>query len=306
MKRVALQFQLILISMLIVGILNSCIPTVATVAAFKSKKRSPRKLYLSDSIPAIDKTRKPKILTAFFGLDNGLTFKARAIYRKAQGKDGMPLVFSHELDPKTLEGADFAVTTKNGKVFKVEAASFLPANEEFELRTVLLIGEYGNYPDNPPVSVEVVGDLMARTGQNFKGKSVQVIPLEEGPVLSYAEYFTMDEKYPLIEKGRGCDCPKEETAMVVKAVWSGGVRAINGKELGDNELDDFIVTLVNGADTIKVTPFKLADLGDSENNIDLCLKQQGIPILVEVNENIAIDPNDDKNPKTQIKAVSRW
>ncbi len=218
----------------------------------------------------------------------------------------MPLVFSHELDPKTLQGADFAVTTKNGKVFIVEAASFFPANEEFELRTVLLIGEYGNYPDNPAVSVEVVGDLMARTGQNFKGQTVEVIPLEEGPVLSYAEYFTIDENYPYIEKGKGCDCPKEETKMVVKAVWSGGVRAVNGKELGENEKDDFIVTLVDGSDTIKVTPFKLADLGDSENNIDLCLKQSGIPILVEVNENIAIDPNDDKNPKTQVKVVSRW
>ena len=94
---------------------------------------------------------------------------------------------------------------------------------------MLLIGEYGNYPDNPAVSVEVVGDLMARTGQNFKGQSVQVIPLEEGPVLSYAEYFTMDENYPCIAKGKGCDCPKAETKMVVKAVWSGGVRAVNGK-----------------------------------------------------------------------------
>jgi hypothetical protein len=306
MKKSNSQIKFLLVSLLMAGIFNSCIPTVATVAAVKSKKRSPRKLYLSASVPEIDKTREAKILTAFFGLDNGLTFRARAIYRKAQGKDGMPLVFSHELDPKTLEGADFAVTTKNGKVFIVEAASFLPANEEFELRTVLLIGEYGNYPDNPAVSVEVVGDLMARTGQNFKGQTVQVIALEEGPVLSYAEYFTIDENYPYIEKGKGCDCPKEETKMVIKAVWSGGVRAVNGKELGANEMDDFIVTLVNGSDTMKVTPFKLADLGDSENNIDLCLKQLGIPILVQVNENIAIDPNDDKNPKTQVKVVNRW
>ena len=307
MKKIDSRIKLMLAAVLITGLLSGCVAaTVATVAAVKSKKRSPRKLYLSASVPEIDKAREAKILTAFFGLDNGLTFRARAIYRKAQGKDGMPLVFSHELDPKTLEGADFAVTTKNGTVHIVEAASFLPANEEFELRTVLLIGEYGNYPDNPAVSVEVVGDLMARTGQNFKGQTVKVIPLEEGPVLSYAEYFTIDENYPYIEKGKGCDCPKEETKTVIKAVWSGGVRAVNGKELGANEMDDFIVTLVNGSDTMKVTPFKLADLGDSENNIDLCLKQSGIPILVEVKENIAIDPNDDKNPKTAVKVVKRW
>jgi len=306
MKKIDSRIKLMLASVLITGLLSGCVAATVATIAVKSKKRSPRKLYLSASVPEIDKTREAKILTAFFGLDNGLTFRARAIYKKAQGKDGMPLVFSHELDPKTLQGADFAVTTKNGKVHIVEAASFLPANEEFELRTVLLIGEYGNYPNNPPVSVEVVGDLMARTGQNFKGQNIKVIPLEEGPILSYAEYFTFDEKYPYIKKGKGCDCPKEETKMVVKVVWAGGVRAINGKELGDNELKDFVVTLVNGSDTIKVKPFKLADLGDSENNIDLCIKESGIPILVQVKENIAIDPNNDKNPRTETKVLSRW
>jgi hypothetical protein len=264
------------------------------------------KILESKKVPEIDKTREVKIFTAFFGLDNGLTRKANIIYSKAYGKDGMPLVFSHELDPRTIEGADFEVTTKKGNVFQVEAASLLPANEEFELRTVLLIGEYGSYPDNQPVSVKVVGDLMSRTGQNYKGQSIKVIPLEEGPILSYAEYFTFDEDYPYVEKGRGCDCPKEETKMVVKVVWSGGVRAINGKELGDNELKDFTVTLVKGLDTIKVKPFKLADLRDNDNNIDLCLKQTGIPILVDANENIAIDPNGDKNPKTKIEILSRW
>lgn len=279
---------------------------ISFTACNMRNNRNPREIYLSDSVPEIDKTREIKILTAFFGLDNGLTQRARLIYRNAPGQDGMPLVFSHELDPESLEGADFAVTTKNGSVIEVEAASFLPANEEFELRTVLLIGEYGNHPDNPPVSVEVVGDLMARTGQNFKGKSIEVIPLPEGPILSYAEYFTMDDDYPYIEKGDGCDCPKAETHMVVKAVWSGGVRALNGEELGENEKNDFIVTLVNGTDTIQVRPFKLADLGDNENNIDLCLKESGIPIRVEANANIAIDPNDDKNPRTEVEVVSRW
>lgn len=294
MKTLRPIIPLTIIVILIGGIFVSC------------DNRNPRILYLSDSVPEIDKTREANILTAFFGLDNGLTQRARAIYRNAPGQDGMPLVFSHELDPNTLEGADFAVTTQDGSVFEVEFASFLPANEEFELRTVLLIGEYGNHPDNPPVSVKVVGDLMARTGQNFKGKSIEVIPLEEGPVLSYAEYFVLDEDYPYIKKGDGCDCPKEETQLVVKAVWSGGVRAINGEELGENEREDFTVTLVQGADTINVHPFQLADLGDNENNIDLCLKESGIPILVRVNQHIAIDPNDDKNPKTEVQVVSRW
>ena len=264
------------------------------------------KILESKKVPEVDKTRELKILTAFFGLDNGLTRRANIIYSKAYGNDGMPLVFSHELDPSTIEGSDFEVTTKKGNTFIVEAASLQPANEEFELRTVLLIGEYGSYPDNQPVSVKIVGDLMTRTGQNYKGQTINVIPLEEGPVLSYAEYSIIDQDYPYVEKGKGCDCPKEKTKMVVKAVWSGGVRALNGKELGENELNDFKITLMRGNEKVIVTPFQLADLSDNENNIDLCLNEDGIPILLEVNENIAIDPNNDKNPKTKIKIVSRW
>jgi hypothetical protein len=248
-------------------------------------------------VPEVDKTREVKILTAFFGLDNGLIRRANIIYSKAFGKDGMPLVFSHELDQTTIEGTDFEVTTKKGDVFLVEAASLLPANEEFELRTVLLIGEYGSYPDNQPVSVKVIGDLITRTGLNLKGKTVDVIPLEEGPVLSYAEYFLIDQDYPYVKKGRGCDCPKDKTKMVVKAVWSGGVRAANGKELGENELKNFRITMLRGTEKIIVTPFLLADLSDNDNNIDICLKEDGIPILIEINENIAIDPNNDKNSR---------
>ncbi|MEO0896436.1 MAG: hypothetical protein AAFY71_08575 [Bacteroidota bacterium] len=268
--------------------------------------RSPFQVYLSDSIPEIDRKREPQILTAFFGLDNALPPRSRALYRNAPGQDGMPLVFSHELDHETLDGVDFAVTTQNGTVFEVEAATLLPANEEFELRTALLIGEYGNYPENPPVMVKVIGDLMSRTGHNFKGDSISVIPLKEGPILSYAEYFKIDDSYPYVEKGDACDCPKDETELVVRAVWAGGVRAISGKDLGQEEAKEFTITLVQGTDTIKVHPYMLADLNDNENNIDLCLRETGIPILIEVNENVAIDPNDDKNPKTQVEVVSRW
>lgn len=239
-------------------------------------------------------------------MDNGLTQKARALYIKAPGKDGMPVVFSLEVDPATLDAADFEVTAENGSVFEVEAVTLLPANEEFELRTVLLIGEYGNYPDNPPASVKIVGDIMSRTGQNFKGQQIQVIPLEEGPVLSYAEYFTLTEDYPYVESGDGCDCPKEETQMVVKAVWSGGVRATNGKELGENELDAFTVTLVQNSDTITVHPFQIADINDNDNNTDLCLKEKGKPIFLEVKANTAIDPRDDKNSFTSTEVIGRW
>lgn len=292
--------RLVMISFFIIGIISGC----ENLQSYQYNRD--REVRLSNSIPEIDKTREVKILTVFFGLDNALNRLSRVLYENAPGQDGMPVVFSHELDPSTIDASDFEVTTKNGEVFQIEAVTLLPAEEEFELRTLLLIGEYGNYPDNPPVLFKVVDDLMTRTGVNYKGQSKEVIPLEEGPILSYAEYFTFEEDYPYVESGGGCDCPKEATKMVVKVVWSGGVRAVNGDELGEDELNDFNVTMVQGTDTLSVTPFQLADLSDNDNNIDLCLDQEGIPIWVQVNENVAIDPNDDPNPKTEVKVVSRW
>ena len=53
-------------------------------------------------------------------------------------------------------------------------------------------------------------------------------------------------------------------------------------------------------------PFRLADLDDNENNIDLCIKEAGIPISVKADEKIAIDPNDDLNAVTEINITSRW
>lgn len=267
---------------------------------------SQREVSLSETIPEITQSREAKILTAFFGLDNELPQLARAIYWKAPGKDGMPIVFSLEVDPETLDADDFEITTSNNEKYKVEAVSLLPAEEEFELRTVLLIGEYGNHPKNPPISIQIVGDLMSRTGLNFKGQRATVIPLEAGPILSFAEYFTFTEGYPYVESGAGCDCPKETTKMVVKAVWSGGVRAVNGDELGRNELSNFRITLIQGLDTITVMPYQLADLSDNDNNVDLCLKEQGIPIKLTVKENTAIDPRGDLNPETEVLVVSRW
>ncbi len=265
-----------------------------------------RRIKLSDTTPEIDKSREAKALTAFFGLDNALPVQGILLYYKALGKDGMPVVFSQEVDPATLDNTDFEVITKKGEIFEVEFATLKPANEEYELRTVLLIGEYGNHPDNPPDSVKIIDDILSRSGQNYKGQSLKVIPLPEGPILSYAEYFVIDEDYPYVKKGIGCDCPKEETEIVVRTVWAGGVRATNGKELGDNELDAFQVTMVKGSDTIKVRPYKIADLKDNDNNIDLCLKEKGIPICVEAQAGIAIDPRDDANPQTQMEVTSRW
>lgn len=261
---------------------------------------------LSAEIPPISQQREAKVLSAFFGLDNALPFAAIGLSWKAPGKDGMPVVFSHELNPTTLEASDFKIKTAKGNLFDVEVVTFRPAVEALELRTVLLIGEFGNHPDDEPVEVSIIGDLLARSGQNFKGQKISVTPLVKGPFLSYAEYFKLDNNYPYVAAGRGCDCPTEKTKMVVRTVWAGGVRAINGEELGAKELQNFRVALQMGNDTSLVHPFQIADLSDNDNNIDLCINKEGIPLTVSVKANTAIDPRDDGNDFTNIGVVARW
>ncbi len=263
-------------------------------------------ILLSDAIPEIDKSRKAKILSSFFGRDNDLPLQAVLLSWKAPSNDGMPIVFSQEVDPTSLDRTDFQITTASGKQLTPSDITLNPANEEFELRTVLMVGELGDHPQDPPMVLEVVGDVMSRSGQNYKGQSVQVTPLPDGPFISYAEYFVIDEDYPYVSEGRGCDCPKEQTTQVVRLVWSGGVRATSGAELGERDLDAHTVSLIQGTDTIQVKPFMLADLKDNDNNIDLCLKESGTPFKVSVEAGTAIDPRDDVNEYTEAVVLSRW
>ncbi len=260
---------------------------------------------LSDKIPEIDYDRDHTIKTAFFGLQK-LPSVAVLFTWDAPGKSGMPVVFSHELDPESLDPQDFEIVSEDGELHSPDYVTLRPASEEFELRTVLLIGDYGEYPDNEPKIVRIKGDLMTRTGKNYKGQEVDVIPLEEGPIVSYAEHFIFDEDYPYKAKGPGCDCPREETAMVVRTVWAGGVRNLDGKQPGEAELDRFKVMMVNDGDTISVSPFEFGDLRDNDNNLDLCLSIKGTPLKVEVLENTTIDPREDPNPKTELNIISRW
>lgn len=261
---------------------------------------------LSKDNPEINKIRKASLLSAFFGLDNTMPQKSMGIWLKAPGKDGMPLVFSHEIDPVTLNPKVFQVTTEKGENLSVAFVTFKPAVEEFELRTILLIGDFGNVPENPPKEVKIIGDLKTRDGQNLKGQKIEVVALEDGPFISYAEYFSLDKNYPFKEKGRGCDCPITETATIIRTVWSGGIRATNGEQLGKKELTSFNITLIQNSDTIIIHPFHIADIDDNDNNIDLCIKEKGIPIFVEAKENIAIDPRGDKNSKIKMKVIGRW
>jgi len=56
----------------------------------------------------------------------------------------------------------------------------------------------------------------------------------------------------------------------------------------------------------QIHPFQIADLSDNDNNIDLCIDKEGIPIKVSVKADTAMDPRDDANDFTSLGVAARW
>jgi hypothetical protein len=250
--------------------------------------------------------RQAELLSAFFGLDDALGRGAnQVICERATGSDGMPVIFSHEIDVTTMQAGDFEVTRASGEIGELYCVTLAPADDKGELRTALFAGDYGN-PADPPVKVEVTGNLLSIDGAlNFKGASVDVTPLEEGPTMVWAEIVPEDEwdvgkEATPLAWGGGSGVP-EGTRQVVRVAWGGGVTKPGGDEIDDLERAHYSVTvLLEDGSKIDVTPFALADLGDGDNNHELCLDVIGTPQSVYFPAGHMTDPNEDLNPETTI------
>ncbi|MGB1424499.1 MAG: hypothetical protein ACPG7B_14255, partial [Pseudomonadales bacterium] len=98
---------------------------------------------------AAEQTARP--LSAFFGLDNKMPFAANLLCLGAWDEDGMPVVLSHTVNPDSLQAEDFRVVRQSGATTTPMCVTLRPAGDMDENRTVLLIGEFGNADDDPPV-----------------------------------------------------------------------------------------------------------------------------------------------------------
>jgi hypothetical protein len=257
------------------------------------------------TLPRESGGQSAELLSAFFGLDNGLPrLASRAICRGAFGQDGMPVIFSTEIDNTTMQAGDFRVTTASGAVGEMLCVTLLPATDGGELRTVLLVGEFGTAEADPPVSVEIVGHLHSidRT-LDFRGAQVDVTPLAPGPSLVMAEIADPAAQYLGLGQRRtdGDDCPTDGIQQAVRVVWAGGVTLENGDEPSNAESDLYRVTVrAEDGTEREITPAALADLGDGDNNHLLCLDTADTPISVAFPAGIFTDPNDDLNPATSV------
>ena len=260
------------------------------------------------NLPRESGGQSAELLSAFFGLDNALPRTARLICRGAPGMDGMPVIFSTEIDHTKMQAGDFWVTTASGAVGQMQCVTLLPATDGGELRTVLLVGEFGEAETDPPVSVEIVGHLHSIDGKlDFRGARVDVTPLAPGPSLVMAEIVDPTARDLGLGQRRtdGGDCPSSGIMQAVRVVWAGGVTLENGDEPGDAERDLYRVTVrAAGGTDREITPAALADLGDGDNNHLLCLDTADTPVSVSFPAGVLTDPNDDLNPATSV-AVRR-
>jgi len=244
----------------------------------------------------------PSLLSAFFGLDDSrqIALRTALVCRGVSGRDGMPVIFSHEVDPDTLDAEDFQVTRGSGEIGDVGCVTLRPADDVGELRTALVVGNYGSRED-PPVSVEIVGDILSLDGsRTFRGTTAPVIPLANGPTIILAEHVPPND-WSLGSEG---DCPRPGLRSIVRAVWVGGVTKPGGEEIDKTEMALYRVSMrqPDGA-VVEVTPMAVGDLHDNDNNHELCLDVEGEPLSVSFPAGFLTDPNEDPNPETQM-AVS--
>ena len=230
----------------------------------------------------------PRMVSAFFGLDNEAPLKAMLLWWRAPGKDGMPVTFSRRVEGP-IDPTAFTVVTRSGARLHPGYATTRPANEPAEHHTVLLIGDLGNEPDDPPVKVEMTGHLALAGGADANGMSVPVTSLDEGPslVLAYASY-----------PGRiASNCPPE-TKQIVVVVWAGGVRPRPEVTPDDHRLGYSVATTSGD-----VVPIAIGNLGDGDNYEHLCLDTTAKPLRVSMKGGLLMDPRDDPNPATNVEVA---
>ena len=253
-----------------------------------------------------------KLLSAFFGFDSEAPFISNFfVCRGAAGKDAMPVVFSHELDLKTLQAGDFKVVRSDGVEGELTCVTPAPADDSGELRTMLLIGDFGSI-SNPPERVEIMGNLLSSDNRiNFKGKAIKVIPLEDGPSIVLAEHVLKAEWYlgrsaTFFPFGGGSGC-SVGTKQIVRVVWNGGITKPGGDEVDDVERKSYSVTIRDYDGSVStISPFALGDLGDGDNNHKLCLDVEGTPLKVDFPKGLVTDPRDDLNPRTSIEVSNPY
>jgi hypothetical protein len=265
---------------------------IAMVFAIAGCAHTSNTVEISQTIPKTNLDYEPpRLVSAFFGLDDALPKIAAQFTPEAPGKDGMPITFSRRvMGGPSVNPKAFTVKTRSGALRQPIYATTAPASALGKGHTVLLIGDLGSASADPPISVEVTGDLPLEYGANGKGLWAPVIPLADGPTLVLAMGFKPGN-FP-------CDTPAGARQVVV-AVWAGGVKPKPGADQTAH-LKGYRVATSQG----EVQPFALGGLDDNDNYVFLFLATDAPAQRVTFAPGIVVDPRGDVNPQTSV-AVSQ-
>jgi len=100
--------------------------------------------------------------------------------------------------------------------------------------------------------------------------------------------------------GGGNGCPPG-TKQVVRVTWAGGITKPGGAEIDDVERAAYRVIMSIGDEgETELVPFAIGDLGDGDNNHELCLDRAGMPLWVDFPAGLLTDPREDSNPRTRV------
>tara|TARA_B100002051_G_scaffold27791_1_gene21658 strand:+ start:1819 stop:2766 length:948 start_codon:yes stop_codon:yes gene_type:complete len=254
-------------------------------------------LILTLSTAVLNAKSQDTLLSAFFGLDNGLP--SLLCNQLGSQLDGMPVNFKFPLDASSLSETDFEVLDSLGNIHTPICAFLAPANENGENRTVLLLGEFGTAVTNPPVEVRVVGDLF--TTDTLSGESAcseiinlngftttNIIPLDDGPSLFFAQRID----------GNLNEC--NSGTQTIQVAWNGGITPYIS---GDNESDLFqyyIGYSDSSGVLIPHVPISIADINDNDNFHQLCFSTSDEIVKISMMTNTVEDPNQDPNLYSEI------
>ena len=258
-------------------------------------------LILTLSTAVLNAKSQDTLVSAFFGLDNGLP--SLLCNQLGSLLDGMPINFKFPLDASSLSETDFEVLDSLGNIHTPICAFLAPANENGENRTVLLIGEFGTAIINPPVEVRIVGDLF--TTDTLPGESAcseiinlngvttkNIIPLDDGPSLFFAQRIHDN----LNECNSG--------TQTIQVAWDGGITPYIS---GDTESDLFqyyIGYSDSSGVLIPHVPISIADINDNDNFHQLCFSTSNDIVKISMMANTVEDPNQDPNLYSEIDVVS--
>jgi len=232
------------------------------------------------------------------------------LFQQLSWMDGMPVVFNYPVEHLPSYD-DFSIELSDGTLVTPDCTLLRPANEQNEMDTVLLLGQFGDGQLDTvrPATVTVIGDVQLVTddglvsakgltyngNMNYMTSFIRMVSAKLWDV----EHFPEDFIYPLWPLPsqiypNHCSSLYENTTHVIRVIFNGGVTIDGIQPIMPNNSNVFRLTQDTNDHSLNY--LGLADLGktsgddvddphdyshDSDNHLDICLDFSTSPEYLE-------------------------